>query len=243
MNHIVKLRKMSRWLVIYLCYPLVPAALVAVITLAMGLGMVFSDGPVEIFRALGALILTFPVQTVQFLLILTAVLFLLGRAQDELSLHRARLDKRGRYIRMMEEALQKAKVEFRRPEDVGSKELWSVSARETRWLRRVITAALVVLWIQFGLGLVQFLQMLPEVKDLNYGDGSFLMLLLLLAAAAEQVFRLWFTVYAQKNALPEAELLEMSLREQRYYMEKLEEACSRAEIPMEGIWKAAGKTK
>lgn len=251
MNHIEKLAKMTKWLVIYVCIPVALLAVVLIPTLAMSILVGLSQWQLMLpLQTLGKLIIAQPLFTVECMIILCAVNFLRNRVPLELARHRLRVDKRDRYIQTMEEKLAEQAVAFEYPKDAGSFAAWHEAAKETVWLKRLITVVLVYLWASFVLSLPDLFAVL--IDWLNGPDrigglvveveGSYYAFTLMINLVVTGI-RLLAAIYAQKNAPSERYLLEVTLREQKKRMEALERACSEANIPMDEIWKAVEAEK
>jgi hypothetical protein len=249
MNHILKIQKVVKWLLVYLLAPLALAALLALPELLLYVFAMLIDGSgLELFRQLGEMILRLFDQTRTALMTLKLEHFLLlteivlgvwllcipERMLWELDLQRNRVDKRGHYIRRIRQVLQDHKLEA---EDirVESERARQEAAQETARLRRQSRRVRVILWILLARMLwstVWTWAVYWKTYGLYIGAIGLLW----------RFVQIFLTIYIQQNLPSEISMLEMSLRMQKNEIEQLEGQCSQHHISMDEVWGPAKGT-
>ncbi|MBQ9082311.1 MAG: hypothetical protein IJY28_02295 [Clostridia bacterium] len=243
MNHILKMKKIIKWLLVYLLAPLALAVAVTVPVLLMYVfAYVIQGEGLEPFRQLGEWILEFFDQLYAGLLslrlenLLSLAELVLGvwllcipeRVLWELDIQRNRVDKRGHYIRRIRQVLQTHGLEAEEP-GAESDRARQEAMQETERLRRQSRTIRVILWIL----LVMMLWDLAWVWEVYWETYGLYIGVIGLLWRGVQIF---LTIYIQRNLPSETRLLEMSLRMQKNEIEQLEGQCSRHHISMDEVW-------
>ncbi len=243
MNHILKIQKIVKWLLVYLLAPVALAAVLVLPGLLLYTFAIVIDGNgLEPFRQLGQTVLRLFDQMYTALLTLKLEYFLslteivLGvwllcipeRMLWELDIQRNRVDKRGHYIRRIRQVLQDHKLEV---EDIRmeSERARQEAAQETARLRRQSRRVRVILWILLAMMLWSTAwtwEVYWETYSLYIGAIGLLW----------RLVQIFLTIYIQKNLPSEISMLEMSLRMQKNEIEQLEGQCSRNHISMDEVW-------
>lgn len=238
MNHILKMKKIIRWLFVYLCVPWAAVLVVeGPIALLMLISSLIAGELTEVMKRHGRWVLDILHEQPQVFLGALFLLWLLGflknRVLYELDIQQNRVNKRGQYIYRIRQVLKEHHVEAEYPQDAGSPRIWQEAEAEIRRLRKRIKILLVVMW---GMAVLWFLIILLT-RVIILLTGLYIGVLIMICETVHIVL----TIYIQKQLPSELDLLEMSLREQKKEIEALELQCSQNDISMDEVWGTAEK--